>query len=152
MRRNSRVSLTPFSTDNTMISFFGFVIFISICSAHAQDPRKRIILDVSGDMLPTCAEHLCMKRSGSQNELGPFWANRGKKDPKYLQEKFFVDEPRWILIHKDYDPMPFYTTRGKKRSNTLYDNFQDRQRRVYADDESDVAFFAARGKKFIEKI
>lgn len=51
--------------------------------------------------------------------MGPFWANRGKKDPKYLMSKLYAEEPHWSYVRKDnesYDNEfdPFFTTRGKR--------------------------------------
>lgn len=61
-----------------------------------------------------------MKRSPGQEEFGPFWANRGKKDPTYTRSKLFAEEPHWILVRREdkdiIDNEPFYVTRGKKNS------------------------------------
>lgn len=91
--------------------------------------------------------------------MGPFWANRGKKDPTYTQEKLFVEEPHYILGRKDGEAEPFFTSRGKKPlyRNTLTYFYDDsiksrRDRRDYSSDvDVDPAFFAARGKKAMEK-
>lgn len=98
------------------------------CLFQAQEPRKKnsnlqysyeeapIILDQSDDDI-SCSAGSCLKRSG-QDELGPFWANRGKKDPSYSRNQLFVDEPRWILVRRDdrnhEEKEPFFLTRGKK--------------------------------------
>lgn len=95
--------------------------------------------------------------------MGPFWANRGKKDSTYLQKKLFVDEPFFICLRKDLQNEPFYNSRVKKPLywNTLKysiddsDNDNGKTRRGIRDFDKDVdldpAFFAARGKKELEK-
>lgn len=70
-----------------------------------------------------CRTRLCVKRAAS-DEMGPFWANRGKREPNpspmYKQEQLFADEPHWILVRRDEDGAqisdydPFFVTRGKK--------------------------------------
>lgn len=112
----------------------------------------------------TCKSHVCLKRGIRQEEMGPFWANRGKKNPTYKSDALYVQEPHWILVRRDdesglsnYDP--FFITRGKKFFSINDDEGDDamknyvkdlsvRDRRDYGSDES--PFFAARGKKINE--
>lgn len=59
-------------------------------------------------------------RRPRQDELGPFWANRGKRDPGYTKEVLYAEEPHWITLRNSLfdeattDSSPFYVTRGKK--------------------------------------
>lgn len=94
---------------------------------------------------PACSGLGCLKRS-SQDE-GPFWANRGKKDPSYLQEPFYADEPYWVLMRREpkFTDEPFFMSRGKKESN-----LRMRDRREFVEDV-DTPFFAARGKRMRSK-
>lgn len=58
-----------------------------------------------------CTSGGCTKRSDPD---GPFWANRGKKDPSYLQSKLYAQEPTWVYLsdeHYGYNE-PFFVTRG----------------------------------------
>lgn len=59
-----------------------------------------------------CASQGCVKRSDAD---GPFWANRGKKDPKYLQSRLYAQEPTWVYLSDDHFGYnePFFVTRGK---------------------------------------
>lgn len=109
----------------------------------------------------SCKSFICLKRGIRQDDVGPFWANRGKKNPTYKNDQLFVQEPHWILVRRDddrgisdYDP--FFITRGKKNpSSNDGDNERSiknyvkdlsvRDRREYGSEES--PFFAARGKK-----
>ncbi|XP_018325605.1 uncharacterized protein LOC108737318 [Agrilus planipennis] len=109
----------------------------------------------------SCATTSCFKRAVAvtQDELGPFWANRGKKDKIYRQEPLYVQEPKWIVTAKDYDTdtdymnQLFFITRGKKveafskkdESHTAIPN--DMRDRRYVNDDDDAPFQAARGKK-----
>ncbi|CAH0562380.1 unnamed protein product [Brassicogethes aeneus] len=138
-----------------------WILLVCLTGIQAQDPRKRYeslpsfeINKVEEEEI-SCTTKACVKRSAGQDELGPFWANRGKKDPTYLQQRFFVEEPRWVLVRRD-DPSadvddPFFLSRGKKEE--LYRPYAlSRERR---DDGVISPFFAARGKKFgryIQKI
>ncbi|KAF5300208.1 hypothetical protein FQA39_LY11242 [Lamprigera yunnana] len=69
----------------------------------------------------SCLLNGCIKRA-FQDDVGPFWANRGKKDPSYRSEPLIVDEPHWVLIRSSEDELlpyknnfePFFVTRGKK--------------------------------------
>lgn len=94
---------------------------------QAQEPRKRasndrftyeepIVLEQEDDV--SCSGGGCVKRSPGQDEFGPFWANRGKKDPTYSRSKLYAEEPHWILVRRDdkdvNDNEPFYVARGKK--------------------------------------
>lgn len=100
-----------------------------------------------------CGEGVCIKRSSGQDELGPFWANRGKKDPAYMQEPLFAPEPYWVLLRREEQEEPFFTSRGKKElRGTKYfnNNVRSRERREFMD-EVDSPFFAARGKKLKTK-
>ncbi|KAK9889356.1 hypothetical protein WA026_004629, partial [Henosepilachna vigintioctopunctata] len=127
-------------------------------SLHAQDPRKRILLspnlveeieepNLFEDEPYVCSIHGCVKRS--QSEVGPFWANRGKRGPRYLQSKLYAQEPAWVYITDDdsgYNE-PFFVTRGKKNLETskkhpllLKGLLQDKR----ADSAPDNPFFAAR--------
>lgn len=102
-----------------------------------------------------CKSRLCLKRGIRQDEMGPFWANRGKRNPMYKNDRLFVQEPNWILVRRDdergisdYDP--FFTTRGKKfliddSQSNYFKDLSVRDRREHASEES--PFFAARGKK-----
>lgn len=70
---------------------------------------------------PQCVSTNCVKRA-LQDDVGPFWANRGKKDPTYRTEPLYAEEPHWILVRRapehispiTYDIQPFFITRGKK--------------------------------------
>lgn len=102
---------------------------------QAQEPRKRLshlsfdeptLLEQTDEDV-SCSVNSCVKRSPGQDEFGPFWANRGKKDPTYARSKLFAEEPHWILVRRDdkdfNDNEPFYITRGKKRATQLWKNF-----------------------------
>lgn len=109
----------------------------------------------------SCKSNICLKRGIRQEEMGPFWANRGKKNPTYKSDQLYVQEPHWILVRRDDDSSlldydPFFITRGKKYTmmpdvegeDTMKNYVKDlsiRDRREYGSDES--PFFAARGKK-----
>ncbi|KAH1030076.1 uncharacterized protein LOC109541070 [Dendroctonus ponderosae] len=99
-----------------MFPFLSVLLFVVLSIVHCQDPRKRFVLDPAqlqkDDIV--CNTKSCFKRSWTQEDMGPFWANRGKKDPKYLQEKLLVDEPFFICLRKDLRNEPFYNSRGKK--------------------------------------
>jgi hypothetical protein len=98
---------------------------------QAQEPRKRnsngrfsfeepILLEQNDDDV-SCSIGSCVKRSG-QDEFGPFWANRGKKDPTYTRNKLFAEEPHWILVSREdqHENEPFYVARGKKNKNNPF--------------------------------
>ncbi|KAJ8923806.1 hypothetical protein NQ315_010388 [Exocentrus adspersus] len=135
--------------------------------AQAQDPRKRFLnhyplnkleLNKNNDDDTPCGAGICLKRSFGQDELGPFWANRGKKDPTYFQEPLYVEEPYWVLVRRDEqyqeEPLePFFTSRGKKESSKgvkYFDNLKLSRREFIDDVES--PFFAAREYPFINFI
>lgn len=91
---------------------------------QAQDPRKRFYNNAirlhEGRNVENiaCSVRTCYKRSAGQEEFGPFWANRGKKDPTYLRDKLFAQEPSWILRNNIADKNePFFITRGKRSGN-----------------------------------
>lgn len=65
-----------------------------------------------------------LEREIRQADMGPFWANRGKRDPKYLHSRLYVEEPHWLYTRQDNksfdnDFDPYFTTRGKKYDNKL---------------------------------
>ncbi|CAH1121059.1 unnamed protein product [Ceutorhynchus assimilis] len=141
-----------------MFPFLSILLFVFLSIVHCQDPRKRLIINAMD--YPKDDEIACnLKRSPSQEDMGPFWANRGKKDPTYTQERLYVEEPRWFMVRKNGDDEPFFNSRGKKplywRSfKYTYDNSyrSRRDRRDFVNDmDIDPAFFAARGKKAIAK-
>lgn len=87
-------------------------------------------LEHEGSTNSRCATSNCMKRA-LQDDVGPFWANRGKKDPTYRQEHLYAEEPHWVLVRRAqdrltplmYDFDPFFVTRGKKdRANLGEEN------------------------------
>ncbi|XP_044256961.1 uncharacterized protein LOC123006501 [Tribolium madens] len=103
-----------------------WLLILTLTGVHAQEPRKKngrysseepFVVEQSADYV-SCSIGNCVKRSSGQEEFGPFWANRGKKDPTYIRSKLFAEEPQWILVRQDEkdinDNEPFYVTRGKK--------------------------------------
>lgn len=98
-------------------------------------------------------EYLEHKRFGTE-DTDPFWANRGKKDPSYLQDPLYVEEPYWILVRRNeqFEENPFYVSRGKKETGPF--NTKLKYLNQYTPDvESEKPFYAARGKKdYDEKI
>ncbi|KAF5274761.1 hypothetical protein FQR65_LT04314 [Abscondita terminalis] len=78
----------------------------------------------SAALNPQCMLRGCAKRS-MQDDVGPFWANRGKKDPNYRTEPLSAEEPHWVLVRRAEDDVtpfkynfePFFVTRGKKDKN-----------------------------------
>lgn len=134
-----------------MTTFFN----ISIHFFQAQDPRKRFQADffVTDDqyLKNNDLEYLQHKRVGTDGSE-PFWANRGKKDPTYLQEPFYVDEPYWILVRRNqaFDDDPFFVSRGKKEAFPF--NMRMKFLNDYTtDDDPSKPFYAARGKKEYEE-
>nr|XP_008200697.1 PREDICTED: uncharacterized protein LOC103314992 isoform X2 [Tribolium castaneum] len=106
-----------------------WLLVLTLTGVHAEEPRKRndrfsfeepFILEQNDDDV-SCSIGNCVKRASGQEEFGPFWANRGKKDPTYTRSKLFAEEPHWILVRRDdndiNDNEPFYVTRGKKNSD-----------------------------------
>lgn len=98
-----------------------------------------------------CKSHVCWKRAIRQEEMGPFWANRGKRYPTYKNNMLFVQEPHWILVRRDEESAvsdfdPFFITRGKKADN-VDQNLNPRDRRELDSDYDEAPFFAVRGKK-----
>lgn len=130
---------------------------------QAQDPRKRTLLfcqnhDSQSQSFRTVAENVICgtandkyisKRFALDDMAGPFWANRGKKDPIFKNEPLFVEEPSWIVVRVREDPEfqeePFFVSRGKKETGGLLSS----QTRDFL--QSDAPFFAARGKRFRNK-
>nr|QGA72564.1 natalisin [Rhynchophorus ferrugineus] len=147
---------TIYFTTLRMYPVFSFLVFVLLALVHCQDPRKRLVdsSDYQKDDDLPCTMKNCYKRSANQEDMGPFWANRGKKDPSYSSDKFMIQEPHWILIKKDPEVEPFFTSRGKRPLKYVYDDSvkPPRDRRDYVvDGEMDPAFFAARGKKNMDK-
>lgn len=98
------------------------------------------------DALHYYPENSDSKRS-AQEEVGPFWANRGKKDPTYVQDMLYVDEPYWVFIRRDDPPLPdapFLGSRGKKETSSYNSKLRYRQELL---NDIDSPFYAARGKK-----
>uniref|UniRef100_A0A1Y1LHK7 Uncharacterized protein n=1 Tax=Photinus pyralis TaxID=7054 RepID=A0A1Y1LHK7_PHOPY len=69
----------------------------------------------------SCMLASCTKRA-LQEDVGPFWANRGKRNPNYKTETLYANEPHWVLVRRandeflpyKYNYEPFFITRGKK--------------------------------------
>ncbi|XP_066259868.1 uncharacterized protein [Euwallacea similis] len=147
-----------------MITIKNVLLLASLSFVHCEDPRKRMISDLRS-YHQSCDEIICnprnyFKRSSyirQDEDMGPFWANRGKKDPAYAHARLLVDEPKWILFPKNLDNESFFNSRGKKPAHwnalTYYSNLGDifgsrRDRRDFENDmELNPIFFAARGKK-----
>lgn len=65
-----------------------------------------------------CVLRGCTKRAADQEGVGP---NRDKKDPSYMKEPMYVEEPGWLLFQNADDVNPylydfdaFLIIRGKK--------------------------------------
>nr|XP_023011893.1 uncharacterized protein LOC111502134 [Leptinotarsa decemlineata] len=136
-----------------MTGIVKWVLLLTVSTIHAQDPRRRIFnqilypldelqLSKTDDEDVPCPDRNCLpKRSVQEENNGPFWANRGKKDPTYMRESLFAEEPYYVLVRKDdrFSEEPFFVSRGKKES-------KHRDRREFPEDV-DSPFFAARGKR-----
>lgn len=105
-----------------------------------------------------CVRRNCFLRVRKQDDVGPFWANRGKRGPTYARDVLYAEEPQWVDLNSDRvtdDPTwynPFFVTRGKKNRRKPGDESAVRERRVVQKvlpEES--PFFAARGKKTGDK-
>ncbi|CAG9855133.1 unnamed protein product [Phyllotreta striolata] len=130
------------------------LLFITL---SAQDPRRsqfhqghdiRLFRKGDGDNVSgECEGDNCVLKRFVVEDVGPFWANRGKRDPTYMSEALYAEEPYCLLIRgENYQPDdPFFISRGKKEvGNVLETQLRD-TRDVLADD---APFFAARGKKY----
>lgn len=92
-----------------------------------------------------CFGRSIWKRTSRVDASGPFWANRGKRDPYLTSSRLYAEEPRWELVRPDEDGSydPYFTTRGKK----LKDNIRDRRTEEKIFYGAASPFLAARGKK-----
>lgn len=85
------------------------------------------------------------------DETEPFWANRGKKDPTFMQARFYIEEPYWIILSRNqhFNQEPFFISRGKKESGSY--NLKMKFRNEYSQDvDAERPFYAARGKKELD--
>ncbi|XP_056646437.1 uncharacterized protein LOC130451440 isoform X1 [Diorhabda sublineata] len=137
-----------------------WILLLIVVTVRAQEPRRRSYslcpndylhqqkLEI--DKLDCTGNNIKMKKFDS-SESGPFWANRGKKDPVYIREPLFAEEPGyaeepyWMVVRSDNQEEPFFVSRGKKENGFISGNL--RETREFLQD-NDVPFFAARGKKF----
>ncbi|XP_017783880.1 PREDICTED: uncharacterized protein LOC108567748 [Nicrophorus vespilloides] len=120
-----------------------FLAFVA-CTTIAQMQEFENLCPPRGFCLGHCKFGGCVKRAARQDDMGPFWANRGKREPSYFKDTFYADEPRWLLMRRDEPEEidPFFTARGKKHEE---EDARLKVKKYIVLDES--PFMAARGKK-----
>ncbi|XP_028129312.1 uncharacterized protein LOC114325438 [Diabrotica virgifera virgifera] len=133
-----------------------WILLLIVVTIRAQDPRRRSFYFCSNnDYLEltkadneklACPDGRCIAKRFDSDE-GPFWANRGKKDPTYLNVPLYAEEPYWVLLKNENQAQgdPFFLSRGKKETGSIFSS-KLRDARDFAPD-NDTPFFAARGKR-----